>query len=141
MLRWEEVERRLVEARNYWVATTRADGRPHVMPVWGLWLEGAWLFSTDAASVKGRNLARDSRPAVHLESGDDVVVLEGRAQAVTQRALLTRFAAAYEEKYNVRPETDNPAAPVFALRPSAALAWRERGFPSTATCWTFLENK
>lgn len=137
MLRWNEVQERLADARNYWLATTRANGRPHVMPVWGLWMNAMWLFSTDAASVKGRNLARDPRAVVHLESGDDVVVLEGRAEMVTERALLRRFADAYERKYRFRPETGNPATPVYALQPAVALAWHEMDFPGTATRWRF----
>jgi hypothetical protein len=32
------------------------------------------LFSTDPGSVTGRNLRRDSRLVVHLESGDEVAV-------------------------------------------------------------------
>ena len=43
-------------SRNYWVCTTRADGRPHAMPVWGLWIDDAVWFSTDPTSIKGRNL-------------------------------------------------------------------------------------
>ena len=32
LLGWEEVDARLAEARVYWMATTRPDGRPHVVP-------------------------------------------------------------------------------------------------------------
>src|SRR5436305_12648196 len=77
MLTWDEARRRLAESRNYWVCTTRSDGRPHVAPVWGLWMDEAFYFSTDASSVKGRNLAARPDVVVNLESGDDVVVVEG----------------------------------------------------------------
>ena len=39
LLRWEDVRRDLEEAPVYWVASTRPDGRPHVVPRDGLWLE------------------------------------------------------------------------------------------------------
>src|SRR5439155_12821608 len=46
---WSDAAARLESARNYWVATTRPDGRPHTMPVWGLWLDDAVVFSTNPA--------------------------------------------------------------------------------------------
>src|SRR4051812_13281085 len=77
LLPWSRAAEQLEGAHNYWLCTTRADGRPHAAPLWGLWLDDAFWFSTDAASVKGRNMARDPRIVVHLESGADTVVLEG----------------------------------------------------------------
>src|SRR3954468_12870960 len=95
---WAWVEEQLVGARNYWVCTTRADGRPHAMPVWAVWLDEVLLFSTDPTSIKGRNLAARPQVVVHLESGDEVVLLEGRA-AEMDRSRLGPFVAAYDAKY------------------------------------------
>src|SRR5206468_1261755 len=81
LLEWRDVELWLAPARNYWVATVRADGRSHAMPVWGVWLDGAVWFSTDPVSLKGRNIARDPRIVIHLESGDEVAILEGVAES------------------------------------------------------------
>jgi PPOX class probable F420-dependent enzyme len=140
MLSWPEVEQRLVDARNYWVATTRADGGPHVMPVWGLWIDGTFAFSTDPGSVKGRNLARDPRVAVHLESGDDAVILEGTVERITTRPDLERFADAYQVKYRMRPDVSQPessSSGYYRLRLDKAIAWREQDFPTSATRWLF----
>src|SRR4051794_25481300 len=71
MLPWSEVVARLEAARNYWICTTRPDGRPHASPVWGLWFEDEFVFSTGTDSRKGRNLAENPEVVVHLESGDD----------------------------------------------------------------------
>jgi nitroimidazol reductase NimA-like FMN-containing flavoprotein (pyridoxamine 5'-phosphate oxidase superfamily) len=76
-LPWGWAEERLASSRNYWIATARAGGSPHAMPVWGVWIDDAVVFGTSARSRKGRNLTRDPRVVVHLESGDEVVVLEG----------------------------------------------------------------
>ena len=57
VLAWPTVVEWLVESRNYWISSTRPDGRPHAMPVWGLWIDGTLWFSTDPVSVKARNLA------------------------------------------------------------------------------------
>jgi pyridoxine/pyridoxamine 5'-phosphate oxidase len=134
---WSHVREQLTAARNYWVATTRADGRPHVMPVWGLWHDEAFYFSTDPASQKGRNLLDRRGLAVHLESGDDVVILEGVAERVADMTALTAFADAYNAKYGFRPDPANPDYAVFRLRPRVAHAWTEQDFPMTATRWRF----
>jgi PPOX class probable F420-dependent enzyme len=137
MLSWQTVTEQLTAARNYWVATTRPDGQPHVAPVWGLWLDGRFVFSTDPQSRKGQNLARRPALAVHLESGDDAVILEGTAESVHDAAFLERFADAYEAKYSFRPEPNPEAQGVYQLRPAVAFAWREQDFPNTATRWRF----
>ena len=55
LLLWSWAEQRLVDARNYWIATTRPDGRPHCRPVWGVWLPDGFWFST--GSLARHNLA------------------------------------------------------------------------------------
>lgn len=131
-LEWSDVLNQLTAARNYWVCTTRPDGRPHAMPVWGLWLAEGVVFSTDPTSRKGRNLAARPAAVIHLESGDDVVVLEGEVQSYDGN--MTAFAEAYEAKYAFRPEP-GPTQGVYALRPRRVLAWREADFPRSATRW------
>jgi hypothetical protein len=106
------------------------------MPVWGLWLDGAVVFSTDPGSVKGRNLAAEPRVVVHLESGDDVVIVEGTVEIRQGADVPDGFADAYENKYALRPEP-GPGQVVYVLRPAVVLAWREKDFPTSATRWTF----
>ncbi|MSQ13998.1 MAG: pyridoxamine 5'-phosphate oxidase [Dehalococcoidia bacterium] len=137
MLAWSAVRDRLTNARNYWGATTRPDGRPHVMPVWGLWLDETFCFSTDVQSRKGRNLAAHANAVAHLESGDDVVIVEGSVEVVTGPAALGRFADAYDAKYHFRPDVSSPAARVYRLRPAVAFAWGEKDFTKSATRWSF----
>jgi pyridoxine/pyridoxamine 5'-phosphate oxidase len=137
MIPWSAVGERLAGARNYWLGTTRPDGRPHAAPVWGVWLNESFYFATDLASRKARNLAVSPELVVHLESGDDVVILEGTAEAVADPSLLTRFADAYEAKYQFRPDTSAAAPGVYRLRPRVAFAWLERNFPRSATRFTF----
>lgn len=133
VLPWSYVTERMERSRNYWVATTRPDGRPHVVPVWGLWLDGVFAFATDLASRKGRNLAARPEMVVHLESGDEVVILEGVAEPATDPGFLARFADAYQAKYAIRPDVSGGGT--FRLCPRAAFAWRERDFPASATRW------
>jgi hypothetical protein len=57
---WTWAEERLGESHNYWIATSRPDGRPHLMVIWGLWLDGVFYFSTGGQSRKARNLEHDA---------------------------------------------------------------------------------
>jgi hypothetical protein len=140
LLPWSWVTERMVRARNYWIGTTRPDGAPHVAPVWGLWLDGAFYFGTDRGSRKGRNLALNPPMVVHLESGDEVVILEGVAEEVTDLTVLRPFVEAYATKYQIQVELTPEArrsGPIFVLRPRMAYAWLESDYPGGATRWQF----
>ena len=142
MLSLEWVRQQLEKSRNYWVASTRPDGRPHVSPVWGLWLDDAFYFATSRTSRKGKNLAANPAAVVHVESGDDVVILEGAVRELSDRATLLRYVDAYDAKYAVRPNIDEePSGDVtYMLRPDVVLAWTEREFLTTPTRWAFGEE-
>jgi PPOX class probable F420-dependent enzyme len=137
LLPWSWAVERLVASRTYWLCTMRADGRPHAAPVWGLWLDDALWFSTSPESQKGRNLARDPRALVHLESGEDVVILTGEAERARDTALLARFVDVYEEKYDYRMDLTNEDTPIYALKPRCAQTWTEREVPRAAVRWVF----
>ncbi len=138
LLAWDWVNDRLIKARSYWIASTRPDGTAHVAPVWGVWLDGALHFSSDSQSRKARNLAHNPRVALHLESGDEVVILEGRVVTVTDSSVLARVGTDYAAKYGLNPVEDvMPGAVFYALVPTMGLSWAEADFPKTATRWTF----
>ena len=135
MLGWAWVDERMRAARNYWVATTAADGRAQVAPVWGVWFDDTFFFGTGVISSKGRNLARDPRLSINLESGDEVVILEGVAEPLTDPALFARYVDAYDAKYAIRP--DSADGGTFFVRPRRVFAWLERDFLHTPTRWAF----
>jgi nitroimidazol reductase NimA-like FMN-containing flavoprotein (pyridoxamine 5'-phosphate oxidase superfamily) len=134
MLPWSWASERLVASRNYWVVTTSSYGAPHAMPVWGLWLDGAVVFSTSPESRKGRNLSSNPKIVLHLESGDEVVVVEGEA---TETGLDDRLAAEYEAKYDYRPEPGSPGGLWYRVAPRVVYAWLETDYPRTATRFDF----
>jgi hypothetical protein len=53
---WAAVTERLEQAPRYWLVTLRADGRPHVVPVDGLWLDDAWWYGGSPDTLHQRNL-------------------------------------------------------------------------------------
>ena len=133
---WGPVAMRLSEARNYWVVSVRANGRPHAAPVWGAWLDDEIWFSTDPDSVKGRNLAERPEVVVHLESGDDVVIVEG-VVAPAPAARFEAYRAEYRRKYDFEhPGWGAPGAAVLIVIPRRIMSWNEREFPASAVAWT-----
>ncbi|MBI2912589.1 MAG: pyridoxamine 5'-phosphate oxidase family protein [Chloroflexi bacterium] len=134
-LSWSWAQDRLAKSHNYWVATTRADGRPHVMPVWAVWLEGALYFSTARTSRKARNLARNPRCVVTTEGADEAVILEGTAEVIDDPSALKPVWAAYQKKY----EWDLEGESMFAVRPSVAFGFIESVDESSGnpTRWRF----
>lgn len=134
LLSWNSIGEEVERSRNYWVVTVRADGRPHTTPVWGVWVDDALYFGTSDVSVKGRNLLRDPRLVVHLESGDDVVIFEGTAKREPLEAdLHRRIVTAYAAKYDMAVDDLQGPEGWFRLRAEKVLAWRESDFVRTAT--------
>lgn len=142
LLPWRWAEERLVAARNYWV-TTHARGYPSSRPVWGVWRDGTLIFST--GSKIGRNIDRDARVQVNLESGDEVVLLEGRAVSA-EPATIADWAEMYNRKYHWDVPPD--MAGVYLLLPTRALGWisdssgLDHGaqFSNSATEWRFTDG-
>ena len=135
LLPWSWATDRLTRAHTYWVATVRPDGAPHVMPVWGVWIGGRFYFGTDRRSTKGRNLAQQPAVVVHLESGDDTVILEGVASQVTDAPLLSEIDNAYQKKYGMRVVGHPGDTGIYCVSPKKVFAWREKDFPVSATRW------
>lgn len=103
---WSDIEALLTEAQLYWIITVRADGRPHAVPLVGVWQDGAFAFCTGAEEQKQRNLDANASVAVTTgstgaqgwDSGRDVVV-EGTAVRVTDSPELQVLADAWYAKY------------------------------------------
>ena len=137
LLPWSWAVERLSSAHNYWLATTRPDEAPHLMPVWGVWLDRTFYFSTSAGSRKARNLAANPRCVISTDMADEAVILEGVAEEVIDPELLQRFKLAYDSKYAW--EIDTAVGGIYAIRPAIAFAFIEKptDFPGTATRWEF----
>lgn len=137
LLPWSWATERLGRAHTYWLATMRMDGRPHVMPVWGVWLDDAFCFSTGNRSRKARNLAANSSCVVACELDQDQIMVEGIADVIVGTELSSRFAKAYGPKYEWDMEGFDE--PVYAVRPTVVFGFTTAAgeFTGTATRWTF----
>jgi hypothetical protein len=142
LLPWKWAEQRLNKSRQYWIATTRPDKRPHVMVVWALWLEGALYFSTGSKSRKARNLAKNPHCTMCTEKANEAVILEGIVEAEKDVKRIREFLRLYEKKYkwdmsSMADDLLKLKEPVFRLRPKAAFGLAEKTFATSATRWIF----
>ena len=136
LLSWNCVAKKMNGCRTFWVATVHASGpRPHVMPVWGVWVDDAFYFSTGRKSRKGQNLAVNPVCTVTNDDGEEAVIVEGRAQELKDADALERVALVYKKKYKMDPRS--MGEPIFKVQPSKIFAFIEKSFPKSATRWKF----
>jgi pyridoxamine 5'-phosphate oxidase-like protein len=152
---WSAAIERLAAARTYWVTTVRPDGRPHATTVAGVWLDGAFHFSTGQSEQKARNLANGNRHVLATIGSSDWdgldIIIEGEAERVTDAAHLQRFTDAMKDKYDDffklrvvdgrlqggAGATDVPLA--FEVRATKAFGF-EKGASFGQTRWRFISS-
>jgi PPOX class probable F420-dependent enzyme len=143
LMPWAEAERRLSLAHDFWVATVRPDGRPHVMPVWGVWLDEQVWFSSSLGSRKARNLAADPRCTITTDDALNPAVIDGVAERVTDTVPIAAFVAAVNAKYDadMTAEFQDPAVNgTFAVRPVTVIALTHGDFQGSPTRWRFSRS-
>jgi nitroimidazol reductase NimA-like FMN-containing flavoprotein (pyridoxamine 5'-phosphate oxidase superfamily) len=142
-LPWSWAEERLRDAPIYWVATVRPDGRPHVTPIWGVWVNGAFWMEGGPRTRRFRNLRDNPAAVVTIERGDDALILEGQARLVTQldEPLVERLLTGYRKyipTHGYEAERANWAAGIWRVTPRKVLGWSR--FPADTTRWTFDDD-
>ncbi len=141
LLPWSWAEERLVSSRNYWIVTVWPDlRRPHSMPVWGMWHETAFWFSSSKPSRKAKNLASNPRCVVTTEDATNPVVVEGIAELLTDpedlATLLELENAKYETDYKI-DMLDPAENSCFRIRPTWAFGIMHGDFEGSPTRWDF----
>lgn len=148
---WDEVRVQVEQAELFWIATVRADHRPHVTPLVAVWHEGALYFCTGPQEQKALNLAANPDVAITTGTHDwnrgvDIVI-EGRAEKVTDHDRLTALAAAWQTKWDGRwtfgvgadgfthADGSDNVADVYAVQPSRAFAFGKA--PGSQTTYRF----
>jgi uncharacterized pyridoxamine 5'-phosphate oxidase family protein len=142
LLPWKWAEDRLKKSRQFWIATTRPDGRPHVMVIWALWLDGRLYFSTGSTSRKARNLEANPHCTLCTEDAAEAVILEGEVKHERDVKVIREFLRLYEKKYKfdmsgMVDDLVKLKEPVFYLRPKVAFGLWEERFATSATRWIF----
>jgi predicted pyridoxine 5'-phosphate oxidase superfamily flavin-nucleotide-binding protein len=135
---WEEVRARLEAAPAYWLSTARVDGRPHVVPVDGIWVDDVWWYGGAPGTVHVRTVEANPHAVMHLPDPMQAVIVEGVVFRVAPTAeLAQRMADAANEKYAHYGLKNDAAtyASALGLFPTRVLAWS--AFPADATRFQF----
>lgn len=135
ILPWEWARDRFSESHNYLISTVKPGGSPHVMPVWGIWLDGAYYFSTSGTSRKARNLEQNPNCVVCTEKAEEVIIVEGVAQVMLVAEVPAQAFADYKAKYGW--ELDPKTGDVYRVQPQTVFAMPEKDFPKGVTKWVF----
>jgi hypothetical protein len=126
LLGWDTVAGRLAAAPHYWVATVRPDGRPHVVPLDGLWFEDHLYFGGVQSTVWQRNLRHNRQVGVHLEDTTAAVILDGTcAIEVPTREQADGLVRRSQSKYGYAPPVTAYLGGVWCFSPVRAAAWTD----------------
>ncbi len=137
---WAWVRERLERAMVYWLATTGSNGAPHIIPIWGAWVDGRWYVEGGPTRWQ-RNLRENPQLAVHIEIGEEVVIVEGTAsELVAPESPLSDAILRGYAKYKVAGLYEASAdhwteGGLWELRPVKAFAWSV--FPTDMTRFRF----
>lgn len=110
---------RLQTAPNIWLASVRANGTPHLVPIWFVWLDDKLFFCTARQSVKARNIRANPSVALALEDGNDPVVLEGEAKILED--VPDAVAQSFKQKYDWNIHGDDTYDAVIEITPQRVL--------------------
>jgi hypothetical protein len=144
MLTWVAVKRILLTFPYLWIATTDADGRPHLVQQWGVWVDSVLYFEGSDRTRWAKNLARDPRLAFGMQNGDRAAYGEAAVDIVrgVDHTLATKIARQYAAKYGrgfkYRPKPEQyEKGHVFRARPQKLIAFDVKKFESSAARFTF----
>jgi rhodanese-related sulfurtransferase len=138
-LKWKAVQEQLEKAPNYWFASVRRSGRPHVVPRDGVWVDDACYYGGSPATVHSRIIQHNPSVTMHIGDGISAVIVEGRVTRVKPDRRLAEVLAKGAEKYkhygyNMSAE-QYMALEISALRADKILAWTN--LPENATRFRF----
>jgi hypothetical protein len=122
LLEWKWVEQQLVDAGTYWVVAADQSPHPHPRPVWGVWHDECLYLSIGTPSIV-RAISAGSGITVHLDSGIDVVIVEGDPSGST---VDPEILAPYDRKYDWKYDAET-YGPLTVITPKTVIAWRSLG--------------
>ncbi|MFJ1549789.1 pyridoxamine 5'-phosphate oxidase family protein [Streptomyces sp. NPDC088246] len=114
---------RLEHETDIWVASSGTDGTPCLVPLWFLWDGEAIWVSTRVTNPTGRNLRDNGRARLALGDTEDVVLIDGRADAFTAQDVPGATADAFAKRRGWDPRQDHHSYAYFRVRPHAIQAW------------------
>ncbi len=144
-LPWPWAAERLTSNQNFWVVTVSGEGRPHALPVWGVWNdpEARFAFSCGPRARKLRNLAANPQAVVMADSTVECVSVEGRAARIDDEERRRQWVERYLAKYQpIAPDLSaefvlGHVIVEFVAERALAVIEREDEFATRPTRWVF----
>jgi nitroimidazol reductase NimA-like FMN-containing flavoprotein (pyridoxamine 5'-phosphate oxidase superfamily) len=133
LLNWEQVNEWLEQTKVFWIGTTRPDGRPHAIPIWGAWVENCFYFDGSPETRWARNIATNPGIVVHIERGDVAVMVDGTVEGlVPGPEVHSKIRESYGSRYDYVPKEGEI---MYKATPKVAFAWAD--FPRSVTKFRF----
>ena len=130
--RWRAMEARLGREMTIWLATVRYDGRPHLVPVWFIWLEEKLYIATGSETQKFNNMYHNQNVALSLPDSASVIIIEGEAH-VADRKTVDVLADYFYHKYEWDFRYDETAVwRLIEIAPYKIMAWGD-GYEAEGT--------
>lgn len=117
-----EKNKRILESANIWLASVRSDGRPHLVPVWYVWIDGYFYICVEPSSVKARNIDSNKSVTVALEDGTKPIICEGSVQAQEQ-PWAEEVIEAFKQKYDWDIHEETQYTSLIKIIPRKWLSW------------------
>ncbi|MGB9754275.1 pyridoxamine 5'-phosphate oxidase family protein [Roseiflexus castenholzii] len=137
LLSWDFVSEHMSQSRHYWICTIFPDGRPHVVPVWGIWFEHRLFFEGSMQTAWDKNISHNPHIAVHTPDAEKVVIIEGTAHIIQDDEIdhetWNILDRTFQQKYQI-----DKGSPYISVHPKRVLAWDGEGL-TTMTRWLFNE--
>jgi len=132
---WEWVAEQMTVSENYWLSSVRPDGRPHVVPRWGAFIDNKLYYDGSPETQHSRNIIKNPYVSLHLENGYKVVIMEGASKTADKP--MPEFAQLLSEVI-----TNKYASQGYSPKPNQ---WDDGGLyvftPRQCLAWTsFYEN-
>ena len=121
--RWRAIEARLSRESTIWLATVRGDGRPHLAPLWYVWLDERLYVCTGTATQKFTNLVHNQNVALALPDAASVIIIEGEAHTAPRNqidVLAQHFYHKYEWDFRYDETADWR---LIEITPFKIMAW------------------
>ncbi len=142
-LTWDWVAAQLAESKHYWLCSVRPDGRPHVVPRWGVFLDGKIYYDGSPETRHSRNIDSNPNVSLHLENGMEAIILEGTSGPAGKPSpeFGNRLSQEYKRKYEglgYAPEPDSwDGGGLYVFAPRQCIAWSK--FNENPTKFIFEE--
>jgi len=121
--RWRAIEARLSRESTIWLATVRGDGRPHLAPLWYIWLDEKIYICTGSESQKYVNMFNNQNVALSLADTANVLIIEGEAHS-SPRSSIEPLAEHFYNKYEWDFRFDESADwRLIEITPFKIIAW------------------